>query len=179
MLKTIALVIVVLLVVGVAIVLALAATKPDTFRVQRTATIKASPEKIFPFINDFSKWRAWSPYEKKDPAMKRTFGATTAGKGASYAWEGDKNVGMGSMEITDSSAPSRVGLNLDFLKPFEAHNKVEFTLEPQGDATLVTWDMQGPLPYMFKIMHVFFNMDKMVGTDFEAGLANLKSAVEE
>ena len=175
MLKIIAIVIVVL----IAGVLILAATKPDTFRVQRAASIKAPPEKIFALINDFNRWGAWSPWEKKDPAMKRTFGATTTGKGAVYAWEGNKDVGQGRMEIAESVPPSKVALNLDFVKPFEAHNLVEFTLERKGDATNVTWAMQGHTPYFAKIIHVFINMDKMVGKDFETGLANLKTAAEQ
>ena len=175
MLKTI-LVIVVVLLAGVLI---LAATKPDTFRVERAASIKAPPEKIFPLINDFKHWDAWSPWEKKDPAMKRTFGTTTSGKGATYAWEGNKDVGQGSMQIAESVAPSKVALNLDFVKPFEAHNNVVFTLEPKGDTTNVTWSMQGPTPYFAKIIHVFMDMDSMVGKDFETGLANLKAAAEK
>ena len=175
MLKIIGIVIVVL----IAGVLILAATKPDTFRVQRAASIKAPPEKIFALINDFNRWGAWSPWEKKDPAMKRTFGATTTGKGAVYAWEGNKDVGQGRMEIAESVPPSKVALNLDFVKPFEAHNLVEFTLERKGDATNVTWAMQGDTPYFAKIIHVFINMDKMVGKDFETGLANLKTAAEQ
>ena len=175
MLKIIGIVIVVL----IAAVLILAATKPDTFRVQRAASIKAPPGKIFALLNDFNRWRAWSPWEKKDPAMKRTFGATTTGKGAVYAWEGNKDVGQGRMEIAESVAPSKLALNLDFVKPFEAHNLVEFTLEPKGDTTNVTWAMQGDTPYFAKIIHVFINMDKMVGNDFEAGLANLKAVSEK
>ena len=175
MLKKIALVLVVL----IAAVLIFAATKPDIFRVQRAAAIKAPPDKIFPLINDFKQWGSWSPWEKKDPAMKRTFGAVTSGKGATYAWEGNKDVGSGSMEITESVAPSKVGLKLDFLKPFEAHNTVELTLSPAGDVTNVTWAMQGPTPYFAKIIHVFMDMDSMVGKDFEAGLANLKAAAEK
>ena len=160
-------------------VLLFAATKPDTFRVQRAASIKAPPEKIFPLINDFKAWSAWSPWEKKDPAMKRTFGAITSGKGATYAWEGNKDVGQGGMTIAESVPSSRVALKLDFLKPFEAHNLVEFTLEPKGGETNVTWSMQGDTPYFAKIIHVFINMDSMVGKDFEAGLANLKAAAEK
>jgi uncharacterized protein YndB with AHSA1/START domain len=175
MLKIIGIVIVVL----IAGVLILAATRPDTFRVQRAASIKAPPEKIFALINDFNRWGAWSPWEKKDPAMKRTFGAKTSGKGAVYAWEGNKDVGQGRMEIAESVPPSKVALNLDFVKPFAAHNLVEFTLEPKGDATNVTWAMQGDTPYFAKIIHVFINMDKMVGKDFETGLANLKANAEQ
>lgn len=175
MLKIILIVIVVL----IAGILGFAATKPDTFRVERRAAIKAPPEKVYALIADFKQWGAWSPWEKKDPAMKRTFGTTTAGKGAHYAWEGDKNVGQGSMEIIESVPSSRIALKLDFLKPFEAHNTVEFTLAAQGDTTNVTWAMQGPVPYFAKIIHVFINMDSMVGKDFEAGLANLKAAAEK
>jgi uncharacterized protein YndB with AHSA1/START domain len=175
MLKAILAVVVVL----IAIVLFLAARKPDSFRVQRSASIKAPPEKIFPFLNDFNRWAAWSPWEKKDPAMKRTYGTITSGKGAEYAWEGNKEVGQGRMEITESSVPSKLVLKLDFLKPFEAHNTVEFTLQPQGDSTTVTWAMQGPTPFIGKIMNVFIDMDSMVGKDFETGLANLKAAAEK
>jgi carbon monoxide dehydrogenase subunit G len=175
MIKIIAIIVAVL----IAGVLILAATKPDTFRVQRGTSIKAPPEKIFAFINDFKRWDAWSPWEKKDPAMKRTFGAATSGKGAKYAWEGNKDVGQGSMEIAESSPPSKLTIKLDFVKPFEGHNIVEFTLAPQGDATNVTWAMQGDTPYFAKIIHVFMNMDSMVGKDFEAGLANLKAASEK
>lgn len=178
MLKSIILVVVAILVIGIIAVLAIAATRPDTFRVTRSTTIKAPPEKIFPYINDFSKWTAWSPYEKKDPEMKRTYAGPAAGKGAHYAWE-SKAVGTGSMDITDSQDPGKVALNLDFVKPIEAHNTALFTLEPQGGETLVTWNMEGPVPYMFKIVHMFMNVDKMVGTDFEAGLADLKSAAEK
>jgi len=175
MIKTIAIVIAVL----IAALLAYAATNPDTFSVQRSASIKAPPEKIFALLNDFQRWDAWSPWEKKDPAMKRTFSVVTAGKGAQYAWEGNKDVGQGRMEIAESVAPSRVKIKLDFLKPFEAHNMVEFTLEPKGDATNITWAMRGDTPYFAKIIHVFINMDKMVGNDFESGLANLKTIAEK
>jgi uncharacterized protein YndB with AHSA1/START domain len=163
----------------VAGVLIAAATRPDTFLVQRATSIKAPPEKIFALINDFKAWATWSPWEKKDPAMKRTYGATTSGKGAAYAWEGNKDVGQGSMELTESSPPSKITVRLDFLKPFEAHNIVEFTLEAKGDATSVTWAMRGDTPYFAKIIHVFIDMDSMVGKDFEAGLANLKAAAEK
>jgi polyketide cyclase/dehydrase/lipid transport protein len=163
----------------VAAVLAFAATRPDTFSVQRTASIKTAPDKIYPHINDLHSWGAWSPYEKLDPAMKRTYSGAASGKGAVYAWEGNGNVGKGRMEITEATAPGKVALNLDFEKPFEAHNIAEFTMVPKGDATEVTWAMHGPSPYMMKVMHLFFDMDKMVGTDFEAGLASLKAIAEK
>ena len=175
MLKTIAIIVAVL----IAGVLIFAATKPDTFRVERSTGIKAPPEKIFAILNDFKQWGAWSPWEKKDPAMKRNFGAITTGKGATYDWEGNKEVGQGSMTITESVPSTKLALNLDFLKPFEAHNVVEFTLAAQGDTTNVTWAMHGPANFMTKVIHVFMNMDKMVGPDFEAGLANLKAAAEK
>jgi uncharacterized protein YndB with AHSA1/START domain len=166
-------------VLALAAVLILAASKPDTFKVQRRAVIKAPPEKIYPLLSDFQRWGAWSPWEKKDPSMKRSFGGPKEGKGSSYAWDGDKNVGQGRMEIVEATAPSKVALKLDFMKPFEAHNKVQFDLIPKGELTEVVWDMQGPVPYVGKIMHVFVNMDRMVGADFEAGLANLKSVAEK
>ena len=175
MIKGIAIVVVLL----IAVVLIFAATRPDKFRVQRSAGIKAPPEKIFPFINDLRNFGAWSPYEKKDPAMKRSFSGPASGKGAVYEWDGDKNVGQGRMEIADTAPPSKVTIKLDFVRPFETHNMVEFTLAPKGDATDVTWAMQGPTPYVAKLMHVFFDMDSMVGKDFEAGLANLKSLAEK
>jgi uncharacterized protein YndB with AHSA1/START domain len=170
--------IVIVVAVLVAALLVFAATKPDIFRVERTASIKAPPEKVFALLNDFQRWEAWSPWEKKDPAMKRTFSVVTSGKGAQYAWEGNKDVGQGRMEIAESAPPSRVAIKLDFVKPFEAHNTVEFTLDPKGEATNVTWAMQGDTPYLAKIIHVFIDMDKMVGKDFEAGLANLKAVAE-
>ncbi len=163
---------------AIAGVLVFAATKPDTFRVERATDIGAKPENIFPFINDLKRWEAWSPWEKKDPAMKKTFGAATAGPGASYAWEGNKDVGKGRMEVTESVPSSRVTFVLDFEMPFEAHNTVEFTLKPGGNKTTVTWAMHGPSGYISKLMQVFMNMDRMVGKDFETGLANLKAAAE-
>jgi Polyketide cyclase / dehydrase and lipid transport len=143
-------------VVLLAAVLIYAATKPDVFRVQRQASIKAPPEKIAAVLGDFHGWEAWSPWEKMDPAMKRSYSGAAKGKGAVYAWQGNSEVGQGRMEITEA-APSRVALDLDFVKPFEAHNKVVFTLVPKGDSTDVTWAMQGPVPYMAKIVHVFFD----------------------
>jgi carbon monoxide dehydrogenase subunit G len=169
----------VILLAGLAMLLALAATKPDTFRVQRTATIKAPPEKIFALVDDFRRWNSWSPYETMDPAMKRTLSGAVSGKGAVYEWEGNSKVGQGRMEIADTSAPSKVMIKLDFLKPFEAHNTAEFTLEPNGAFTNVTWAMHGPSPYLAKVMGIFFDMDHMIGKDFETGLANLKALTEE
>lgn len=175
MFKTIAIGIVVV----IAAVLIYAATRPDSFSVQRTATIKAPPEKVFALINDFHAWSTWSPWEKLDPAMQRTFGSTTTGKGATYGWTGNSKVGEGRMEILESAPASKVSIKLDFLKPFEAHNTADFTLQPQGDSTQVTWVMYGPANYVSKLMGVFMSMDTMVGKDFETGLANMKAAAEK
>jgi hypothetical protein len=167
-------------VAAIAIVLVMAALRPDTFRVARTADIKAPPEKIYAHVIDFKAWGAWSPYEKLDPAMNRTYGGAERGTGATYAWASNSAAGEGNMKITDALEPSKIALDLNFTKPFEAHNNVTFTFVPKGDdVTQVTWAMEGGTPYMAKIMHVFFNMDKMVGSDFETGLANLKKISEQ
>lgn len=178
MVKTTALVILGLLVILVAAVLLYAATKPDTFRVQRTTTIKAPPEKIFAFLDDLHRHSAWSPWEKKDPAMKRSYSGAAKGKGAVYEWDGNREIGKGRMEIVDISAPSRITMKLDFIKPFEAHNTAEFVLDAKGDGTEVTWAIHGPSPYMSKVMSTFVSMDRMIGKEFETGLANLKALAE-
>ena len=178
MIKRVAIAVVVLLVVCIGGVLVFAATKPDTFRLQRSASINAPPDKIFPIISDFRNWGLWSPWEKMDPELKRTYSGAPSGKGAVYAWEGNSKVGQGRMEITEASPSSKVMLNLDFVRPFEAHNVVEFTLEPAGSTTNVTWTMRGEQPYIAKVISVVVDMDKMVGKDFEKGLADLKAAAE-
>jgi uncharacterized protein YndB with AHSA1/START domain len=172
-------IIAIVLAVAIAIVLILAAMKPDTFSIRRGAAIKAPPEKIFSLINDFHQWGSWSPWENKDPAMKRTFSGAASGRGAVYAWDGNKNVGSGRMEILDASSPSKIVIKLDFFAPFEAHNTAEFTMLPRGDTTGVDWLMHGPASFMSKLMQVFMNIDKMVGKDFEAGLSNLKKLTEK
>ena len=168
-------VILVILLVVVAAILILAAMKPATFRITRATSINASPEKIFPLIADFRAWSAWSPWEKMDPALKRTYAGSASGTGAVYEWEGNSKVGKGRMEIIDAPPPSRVAIKLDFLKPFEAHNTAEFTLMPRGNTTDVTWAMHGPNLFIGKVMSLFVSMDRMVGKDFETGLANLKA----
>ncbi|MBS0246044.1 MAG: SRPBCC family protein [Proteobacteria bacterium] len=164
---------------AVAVVLVLALRKPDTFVVQRSIAINAPADRIFPLIDDFHRWTQWSPYEAKDPDMKRTFGATTKGRGATYAWDGNGNVGAGDMTITDSAPSSHVAIKLNMVKPISASNDVTFTLVPQGAATQVTWAMRGTAPFISKVMQVVFNMDKMIGGDFEAGLVKLKAAAEK
>lgn len=175
MLKIIAIVVV----VAIVAVLGLAALKPNTFRIQRATTIKAPPEKIFALIDDFHAWGSWSPWEKVDPSMTRTYSGTGSGKGAVYAWEGNRDIGQGRMEITEMAPPSRVVIKLDFLAPLEAHNTAEFTLNPKGDSTDVTWAMYGPNSFVGKLIGVFLSMDKMVGGMFETGLANLKTVAEK
>ncbi|KRE11322.1 polyketide cyclase [Bosea sp. Root381] len=178
MLKTILVAGAALAFVAIALVLILAAMKPDTFQVRRSIAIDAPPERIYPLIADFKAWGAWSPWEKKDPALKRSLSGAESGVGARYAWDGDKNVGRGSMEIVEAQPSSKIALKLDFIAPFEAHNDVVFSLQPEGRATTVTWTMIGPTPFLGKVIHVFMDMDRMVGGDFEAGLAAMKTAAE-
>ncbi len=161
----------------IAIVLGLAAMKPDTFQVQRSTSIQAPPEKVVGLISDFHRWASWSPWEKLDPAMNRTYSGPASGKGSVYEWEGNGKVGKGRMELLDVT-PEKVTIKLDFIKPFEGHNMAEFAVQPQGGASQVNWSMQGPMPFASKVMCVFVSMDKMVGGDFERGLANMKAAAE-
>jgi uncharacterized protein YndB with AHSA1/START domain len=171
---TIALIIIAL----IAVLLVVAATKPDHFRVERTTTINASSEQIFPLINDFHQWTHWSPWERKDPHMQRHYSDNASGTGATYAWEGDNNVGHGRMEITESTHYTKVGIALHFIKPFTAHNTATFTLTPTDNGTRVEWIMEGPNSFISKLMQVFMSMDKMVGNDFETGLQAMKSLAE-
>lgn len=159
--------------------LAYAATRPNTYRVQRTLGIHTPPEKVFTLINDLHTWASWSPWEQKDPAMKKTHSGAPEGTGAVLEWEGNKDVGTGRMEVLESIPPSKVRIQLDFFKPFEAHNTAEFTLTPSAGSTQVTWAMYGPQPYMMKVMGLFCSPDKMVGKDFEEGLGNLKALAEQ
>jgi hypothetical protein len=172
----IALAVVAILVVGV---VSVAATKPDDFVVQRSRQIAEPAEKIYPLIQDFHAWQRWSPYEKKDPNMKREYSGAPFGLGAVYAWGGDKRIGAGRMEIVDASAPNKVGIRLEFLEPFKVTHSAEFTMQPAGASTNVTWTMRGKMMFVSKVMCVFMDMDKMVGKDFEAGLAALESAATQ
>ncbi len=161
----------------VAGVLLYATTKPDSLHVERSTSVQAPPGAIHPLVNDFHAWRSWSPWENRDPALERTFSGAASGKGAVYEWSGNNDVGSGRMEITDS-APSRIAIKLDFIRPFEGHNVTEFTFAPKDGSTSVTWVMDGPSNYVAKLMSIFIDMDDMIGTDFEAGLANLKTTAE-
>jgi hypothetical protein len=161
----------------IAVVLIVAFARPNSFRIERGATIAASPEKIIALIDDFHAWDQWSPWEKIDPTMTRTFEGPERGVGAIYGWTGNGKAGTGRMQILEDT-PDKVLIKLDFIKPFEAHNTVSFTLEPQGDATWVTWAMEGAQPFVAKLMGLIFNMEMIVGPDFEKGLADLKRTAE-
>ena len=171
-------IILIILAIAVAGILLYAATRPDTFSVQRTASIKAPPERIFPLIDHLRSGEQWSPYYRKDPAMQGTYSGPEHGVGATFDFAGNKDVGSGRVSITGSVPPGKVTMRLQMFKPFAADNVVEFTLVPHGDTTDVTWAMQGRQPYVAKLMSLFFDMDNMVGTDFAAGLASLKAIVE-
>jgi len=168
----------VVLVPALAALLIYAAARPDAIHVERSAAVKATPERIFPFINDFHEWSAWSPYERLDPAMKKTYSGPSRGPGAVYEWQGNNKVGQGRMEITAADPASRITIKLDFLKPFEGHNVARFELAPRNDTTIVTWMMDGSAAYMMKLMGIFVDVDNMIGKDFEIGLANLKAIAE-
>jgi uncharacterized protein YndB with AHSA1/START domain len=176
---TIVAIIAVILAIAIAAVLVLAATKPDRFSVRRETTVRAPADRVFALINDFHQWVTWSPWEHRDPALKRSYSGAESGKGAVYGWEGNSSVGSGRMEILESAAPSKIVIKLDFFKPFEGHNTAEFTMLPQANGTHVIWLMHGPAPFLNKVMQVFMNLDKMIGRDFEAGLASLKQATEK
>lgn len=159
-------------------VLAFAATRPDSFRIERSVSIQAPPEKVFALIDDFHQWEAWSPWEKIDPQVRRSYSGAARGPGAVYAWQGNQDIGAGRMEITQAEPARRLLLKLDFLKPFEAHNSVEFLLQPEGGGTKVTQAMFGPSPFLSKLMGLVFDMDTMVGGKYEQGLASLKALAE-
>lgn len=154
------------------------AGQPDEFKTSRSTTISASPEEIFPHINDLHKWEAWSPWAKLDPNAKNSFSGSNAGTGAAMAWEGNCKVGVGKMTITDSQPSNIIRFRLDFEKPMKATNVAKFTFLPDGGGTVVTWSMTGKNNLGGKIFGLLMNCDKMVGEQFEKGLANLKSVVE-
>jgi hypothetical protein len=171
-----AIVAIVVLVVGI---LLFAASRPDTFRIQRSLAIQASPDQIFPLTNDFHNWTQWAPQDREDPTMKRTFSGPESGIGATSQWSGAGSTGKGQMTIVDSVPLRSVAIKVDFEKPLPAHNLNEFILEPDGTSTKVTWNMRGTNLYMMKLMSVFTNMDRMMGKHFEGGLQNLKTVAEK
>lgn len=159
-------------------VVAYASTRPDTFEIARSAGIEGAPDKIFPLINDLRLFSTWSPFEKKDPNMKRVFSGPESGKGQRYDWDGNREIGKGFLVISDSSQPSKVEFDLNMLKPMKAIHQVTFTLVPEGNTTKVTWAMRGEVPLFAKVIHLFVDMDRMCGGEFDKGLASLKSLVE-
>ena len=173
MIKTLALI----ALAALAVLLIVAATRPDTFRVQRSALVNAPADRVHALINDLRQFNTWNPYEKKDPLMKGEYRGPAAGPGAAYSFKGNKEVGTGSLEILKSE-PSKVTMKLHMREPFEAQNTVEFVLAPRGSATEVTWAMNGASPFVARIVGLFMDMDRMIGRDFEAGLANLKVRAE-
>lgn len=175
MLKKLAIAVIVIL----AVILGMAAMQPDTFTVTRSITIQAPPEKIIPLVNDFRNWQSWSPWEKLDPEMQRTFSGAASGTGAVYAWQGNRDVGEGRMEITGQELPFKVTVKLEFVEPLPSSNVTEFALVPKGNLTTVNWTMTGPMLFVTKIMSVFTSMDKMVGRDFDKGLAQMKAVAEK
>jgi uncharacterized protein YndB with AHSA1/START domain len=164
----------VLVVAGVVVV----ATRPSEFRVTRTGSISASPEVVFAQVNDFHKWEAWNPWGKLDPAMKQSYEGAPAGVGAVYTWAGNSQVGEGRMTLTESRPNELIRIKMEFLKPFAATSTAEFTFRPEGNGTAVTWSMEGQNNFMAKTMHLVMNMDRMIGGQFEKGLAAMRSVAE-
>ena len=171
---------IIVLVIGVAVVglLGFVASRPNSFRLERSTVINAPAATVHPLISDFHRWTAWSPFEKMDAegALKRSYSGADSGLGAKYGWEGPKT-GVGAMEVVEEN-PGKVLIKLDFYKPFEAHNHAEFTLTPEAGGTRVTWAMYGPQPFIAKLMSLVFNNEKMMGPVFEDGLASMKAAAE-
>lgn len=161
------------------VLLTVVALQPATFHIERSLGIAAPPEKAFAQVNDFHAWPAWSPWEGKDPAMKRTYEGAPSGVGAVYSWVGNRDVGEGRMTIERSEPPRAVGIKLEFLKPFAATNRATYTFAPDGGGTKVTWAMDGDKNFLLKAFHLFVDMDKLVGADFERGLLALKHVTEQ
>ncbi len=170
---------IIFIIILVVALLIITASRPNTFSLVRSADVSASPERVFAQLNDFKNWAAWSPWEAMDPNLQRNFSGAASGKGSKYAWVGNKKVGEGNMEITRSVASSNIELDLNFLKPFKASNVTEFTLTPKSGGTHLNWEMRGPLNLFMKLMHMFMDMDGLVGKDFEKGLSKLKALVEK
>ncbi len=174
MLKKILLVLLAIVIVFLIIV----ATRPAEFRVTRSASMAAPPPVAFAQVNDFHKWEVWNPWGKIDPAMKITYEGASAGKGAIYTWAGNNEVGEGRMTITESQPSDLILIHLEFFKPMAGVSLTEFTFKPEGNQTVVTWTMTGKNNFIAKAMCMFMDMDKMIGGQFEQGLAAMKSVVE-
>jgi hypothetical protein len=162
----------------IVVFLIVVAMQPSDFKVERSATLRAPAPAAFAQVNDFQNWQAWSPWEKVDPALKRSYDGPKAGSGAIYAWQGNKDVGEGRMTITESRPGELVRIKLEFFKPFAAVNDTLFTFKPSSEGTTVTWTMSGQNNFVSKAMCLFVNMDRMVGGMFEQGLAQMKTVVE-
>lgn len=177
MIKTICLI----LAVAAVGLLIFAATKPDTFEIRRTILVEAPPEKVYAVLEDFDRAKEWSPYEQKDPNLKRERSGPAKGKGAIYRFQGNKDAGTGTIEVIDAVPPNRVTLRLDMTEPMAVSNRVDYIVAPAAGASQsrVTWAMSGAMPYIAKVFSIFLDMDKIVGKDFEQGLANLKAVVEK
>jgi hypothetical protein len=165
------------LLAGIVLLLVSAALRPDSFRIERSALVPAAQADVAALINDFHQWVQWSPWEKIDPTMERSYSGAASGVGAAYAWTSKGKAGAGRMEILESTL-ERIVIRLDFFKPFAASNTAEFTLVPQSEGTQVTWAMFGPSPFISKLMGLLMNLDKLIGKDFEKGLANMQAAVK-
>ncbi len=166
------------LAVVIVVLVIVVATRPPEFRITRTATISAPAPAVFAQVNDFHKWAAWNPWAKLDPAMKQTYEGAPAGAGAIYTWAGNREVGEGRMTLTESRPTELIRIKLEFLKPFKATNTAKFTFKPVGDQTVVTWTMTGENNFIAKAVSLIMNMEKMVGGQFEKGLASMKTVVE-
>jgi len=170
--------ILIVLAVAIFMFVIIVALRPADFRITRTATVSAPASLVFALVNDLHEWEIWSPWEKMDPALKKTFEGPSAGTGAKYSWAGSNKVGEGRMTITESRPSELVLIQLEFLKPFKATHTVEFTFKPEGNQTVVAWSMFGKNNFMAKAFHLFVDFDRMIGGDFEKGLAQMKSAAE-
>jgi uncharacterized protein YndB with AHSA1/START domain len=162
----------------VVVFLIIVAMQPAQYRVARSATVAAPAQAVFAQVNDFHKWEAWNPWGKIDPAMKHSYEGAPAGTGAVYSWVGNKEVGEGRMTLTESRPSDLIRIKMEFFKPFAGNSIAEFTFKPEGNQTAVTWSMSGDNNFMAKAIHLFMNMDKMIGGQFEKGLAQIKSLVE-
>ncbi len=167
------------MITAIVLVLIIAMTRPNHFRVERSLDIAAPAEKIFPYLDDLKQQRFWSPWDQKDPGMKRIYSGAERGVGAAYEWDGNREIGAGRQEITHVVPNEKVAGTLDFYRPMKAKNRLEFLLRPAAGGTSVTWAVFGPMPFLSKVMSIFVSMDKMIGNEFEKGLLQLKVLAEK
>ncbi|MBK8009184.1 MAG: SRPBCC family protein [Rhizobiales bacterium] len=167
------------MITAIVVVLILASMKPNQFRVERSIDIAAPASKIFPYFEDLKQQRNWSPWDQKDPDMKRVYSGADKGVGAVYAWDGNREVGAGQQEIISVRPNEKVEANIDFYRPMRAKNHVEFLLKPAGNGTKASWIIFGPMPFISRVMSIFMSFDKMIGNEFEKGLLQLKVLAEK